>query len=73
MKQAIKPHQAQNIYVIKEQQLQGKVDWIVKDLEAWDTMCEWWLSMEFRAILEQNQLNQCNKLSVHHYKEVKVA
>jgi hypothetical protein len=73
MKQAIKPHQAQNIYVIKEQQLQGKVDWIVKDLEAWDTMCEWWLSMEFRAILEQNQLNQCYKLLVHHYKEVKVA
>jgi hypothetical protein len=26
MKQPIKPHQAQNIYLAKEQQLQGKVD-----------------------------------------------
>jgi hypothetical protein len=57
MKQPIKPHQAQNINLTKEQQLQGKVDWIVKDLDAWDVMCEWWTSTEFRAISEQNWLN----------------
>jgi hypothetical protein len=57
MKQSIKAHQAQNIYLTKEQQLQGKVDWIVKDPKAWDTMCEWWTFTEFRAISEQNQLN----------------
>jgi hypothetical protein len=36
MKQSIKPHQTQDIYLIKEQHLQGKVAWLVKDLEAWD-------------------------------------
>jgi hypothetical protein len=53
-KQPIKPHQAQNIYLTKDQQIQGKVDWIVKDPEAWDVMCEWWMSAKFRAILEKN-------------------
>jgi hypothetical protein len=52
MKQSIKPQHAQNIYLTKEQLLQGKVDWIVKDPEPWDAMCEWWTSAEFRAILE---------------------
>jgi hypothetical protein len=67
MKQPIKPHQAQNIYLTKEQQLQGKVDSILKDPEAWDTMCEWWTFAEFRAISEQNRLNRRSKPSVHHY------
>jgi hypothetical protein len=55
LKQPIKPHQAHNIYLTKEQQLQGKVDWLVKDSEAWDMMCQWWTSVEFRAISERNQ------------------
>jgi hypothetical protein len=55
LKQPIKPHQAHNIYLTKEQQLQGKVDWLVKDSEAWDMMCQWWTSVEFRAISELNQ------------------
>jgi hypothetical protein len=54
MKQLIKPNQTQNIYLTKEQHLQGKVAWLVKDPEAWDAMCEWWSSPEFRAISEQN-------------------
>jgi hypothetical protein len=28
-----------DIYLTNEQQLQEKVDWLVKDPEAWDTMC----------------------------------
>jgi hypothetical protein len=67
MKQPIKPHQTQNIYLNKEQRLQGKVDWIVKDLKAWDVMCEWWASLEFGVISEQNRLNRQSKPSVHHY------
>jgi hypothetical protein len=67
LKQLIKPHQAHDIYLMKEQQLQGKVDWLVKDLEAWDAMYEWWTSAEFRAISEQNRQNQQSKSSVHHY------
>jgi hypothetical protein len=67
LKQSIKPHQAHDIYLTKEQQLQEKVDWLVKDLEAWDAMCEWWTSPEFRAISKQNRLNQQSKPSVHHY------
>jgi hypothetical protein len=67
MKQPIKPNQMQNIYLTKEQHLQGKVACLVKDLEAWDAMYEWWPSPEFKAISEQNRLNQQRKPSVHHY------
>jgi hypothetical protein len=70
MKQPIKPNQMQNIYLTKEQHLQGKVAWLVKDPEAWGTMCEWWSSPEFKAISEQNRLNQQRKPSVHHYEVV---
>jgi hypothetical protein len=66
-KQPIKPNQTQHIYLTKEQHLQGKVVWLVKDLEAWDTMCEWWSSSEFKAISEQNWLNRQRKALVHHY------
>jgi hypothetical protein len=62
---ADKATQVNDIYLTKEKQLQGRVDWLVKDLEAWDTMCEWWTSVEFRTILEGNQQS---KPSVHHYR-----
>jgi hypothetical protein len=52
LKQSIKPHQAHDIYLTKEQQLERKVDWLVKDPVAWDVMCEWWTFMEFKAISE---------------------
>jgi hypothetical protein len=58
LKQPIKPYQAHDIYLIKEQQLQGKVDWLVKGLKAWDAMCEWWTSEEFKAILLWNRHNR---------------
>jgi hypothetical protein len=64
MKQSIKPNQMQHIYLTKEQHLQGKIAWLVKDLETWDTMCEWWSSPEFKAISEQNRQR---KPLVHHY------
>jgi hypothetical protein len=67
MKQPIRPNQTQNIYLTKEQHLQEKVAWLVKDSEAWDAMCEWRSSPEFRAISEQNRLNRQRKPSVHHY------
>jgi hypothetical protein len=63
-KQPIKSHQACDIYLTKEQQLQGKVDWLVKDPEALNVMCEWRMSVEFRAISERNHQR---KPSVHHY------
>jgi hypothetical protein len=50
LKRLIKPYQAHDIYLTKEKQLQGKVDWLVKDPESWDVMCEWWTSEEFKAI-----------------------
>jgi hypothetical protein len=40
-KRLIKPYQAYDIYLTKEQWLQGKVDWLVRDPEAWDEMCVW--------------------------------
>jgi hypothetical protein len=54
LKLSIKPNQVHDIYRTKEQQLQGKVDWLVKDPEAWDAMYEWWTSVEFKAISERN-------------------
>jgi hypothetical protein len=36
LKQEIKPTQIYRIYLTKEQHLQGHVDWLVKDPEAWD-------------------------------------
>jgi hypothetical protein len=55
LKRPIKPYQTHDIYLTKEQQLQGKVDWLVKALKAWDTMCELWTSEEFKAILLWNR------------------
>jgi hypothetical protein len=57
LKQPIKPSQAHDIYLTKEQWLQGNVDWLVKDPEAWDAMCEWWVSVEFKTISERNRHN----------------
>jgi hypothetical protein len=67
LKQEMKPMLAHGIYLTKEQHLHGPVDWLVKDPEAWDWMCGWWASVEFRAISERNRQNQLSKASVHHY------
>jgi hypothetical protein len=47
-----------DIYLTKEQQLQGKVEWLVKDPKAWDVMCKWRTSEEFKVISVQNQQNR---------------
>jgi hypothetical protein len=57
LKLPIKHSQADDIYLTKEQQLLGKVDWLIKDLDAYDVMCEWWTFEEFRALSERNQHN----------------
>jgi hypothetical protein len=61
---ADKAKQMQHIYMTKEQHLQGKLAWLFKDPEAWDAMCEWLSSPEFKGISEQNRQR---KPSVHHY------
>jgi hypothetical protein len=60
----MKPTQVHEIYQTNEQHLQGNVDWLVKDPEAWDWLCDWWASIQFRARSEQNRMG---KESVHHY------
>jgi hypothetical protein len=69
LKQPIKPHQAHNIYLTKEQQLQEKVDWLVKDSKACDTMCEWWTFDEFKVIFVQ-MLQKKNTRVKPHYLDV---
>jgi hypothetical protein len=49
--------QVHEIYLTKEQHLQGDVDWLVKDLEAWDSLYGYWVFDEFRVASEQNQEN----------------
>jgi hypothetical protein len=66
LKQLIKPSQV-HIYLTKEQQLQGKLDWLIKEPEAWDAMFKWWVSTELRVVSEQNQHNRQMKALVHHY------
>jgi hypothetical protein len=67
LKQEMKPTLAHGIYLTKEQHIQGSVDCLVKDPEAWDWMCGWWASAEFRVISEWYRQNRLSKALVHHY------
>jgi hypothetical protein len=58
---------ALNLYLQKEENIQGTVDWLVKDAEVWDSLCEHWASPAFVAKSERNRQNQLSKRSVHHY------
>jgi hypothetical protein len=42
LKQPINTRQAKalNLYLQKEEYVQATVDWLVKDVEAWDSLCE---------------------------------
>jgi hypothetical protein len=55
LKQEMKPTQVHEIYLTKEQHHQGNINWLVKDPEAWDWLYDWWVSDQFRAVLEQNR------------------
>jgi hypothetical protein len=48
----MKPTKVNGIYLTKEQQLQENVDWLVKDLEAWDWLSDLWTSDKFRVMSE---------------------
>jgi hypothetical protein len=45
----VKQAKASNLYLQKEEYLQGDVDWLVKDAKAWDSLCEYWMSPTFIA------------------------
>jgi hypothetical protein len=63
----MKPTQVHGIYLTKEQHLQGNVDWLVKDSEAWDWLYDWWAPDQFRAMSERNRQNQMSKELMHRY------
>jgi hypothetical protein len=69
LKQPMNTKQAKalNLYLQKEEYVQGTVDWLVKDMEAWDSLCEHWVSPAFVAKSERAQQNRLSKRSVHHY------
>jgi hypothetical protein len=55
LKREMKPTQVHGIYLTKKQHLHGGgVDWLVKDSDAWDWLCSYWASDEFRVMLELN-------------------
>jgi hypothetical protein len=56
-----------DFHLTKEQYLLGEIDWLVKDVEAWDSLCEWWASPDFRARSDRARANQMSKQVVHHY------
>jgi hypothetical protein len=57
----------QGWHLTKEQYLQGKVDWLVKDLMTFDWMCGWWTSPMFWAISDQNRANRRGQPGLHYY------
>jgi len=67
LKQPMTTKQAQDFHLTKEEYLQGKVDWLVKDPEAWDWLCGWWASPEFRAVSDRNRRNRKSKPGLHRY------
>jgi hypothetical protein len=40
---------ASNLHLQKDEYLQGDVDWLIKDAEAWDSLCEYCASPAFVA------------------------
>jgi hypothetical protein len=69
LKQSMNSRQAKasSLYLKKDEYLQGDVDWLIKDTEAWDSLCEYWASPAFIAKSERAQQNRLSKRSVHHY------
>jgi hypothetical protein len=55
LKQPMNARQAKdlNLYLQKEVYVHGTVDWLVKDAEAWDFLCEYWVSPVFVAKSER--------------------
>jgi hypothetical protein len=64
LKQQMKPTQAHGIYLTKDQHFLGMFNWLVKNPEAWDWLCGWWASEDFRVVSKWNQLSMP---SVHYY------
>jgi hypothetical protein len=62
-----KQAKALKLYLQKEEYVQGTIDWLVKDAEAWDSLCEHWASPAFVAKFERGRQNGLSKRSVHHY------
>jgi hypothetical protein len=69
LKQPMNARQAKalNLYLQKEEYVHGTVDWLVKDAEAWDSLCEHWASPTFVAKSERARQNRLSKQSMHHY------
>jgi hypothetical protein len=59
LKQPMNTRQAKalNLYLQKEEYVQGIVDWLVKDAEAWDSLCEHWAYPSFVAKSERARQN----------------
>jgi hypothetical protein len=48
---------ALNLYLQKEEYVQGTIDWLVKDAEDWDSLCKHWASPAFVAKSERARQN----------------
>jgi hypothetical protein len=69
VKQPMNARQAKslNLYLQKEEYVQGTFDWLVKDAEAWDSFCEHWASPAFVGKSKRARQNWLSKQSVHYY------
>jgi hypothetical protein len=55
LKQHMKHTQVKGIYLTKDQLLQRIVNWLVKDQEVRDWLCDWWVSEDIRAVSKWNR------------------
>jgi hypothetical protein len=69
LKQPINARQAKalNLYLQNEEYVQGIVDWLVKDAEVWDSLCEHRASPVFVAMPQRARQNWLSNRPVHHY------
>jgi len=59
--------EAKDIYLTEEEYVQGDVDWIQKDMNAWRWMCAYWASDEFLALSRRNKANRKKNPGLHKY------
>lgn len=59
--------EAAKIHLTREEYLQSHVDWICANMEAWEWLCGYWGSAEFRNISDRHRRNRKSKPGKHFF------
>ena len=58
---------AKKIHLTAEQYRQNEVDWLSQHVEAWEWMCVYWASDEFKDLSNRNRHNRSSKPVLHNF------